>query len=68
MMEVISGKGRDHSHDNVNNFDYYDQLAEIINQINGFFSLGKSCSFNSEIGKVKLLCKYFMILSPRCAE
>ena len=38
----------------LNNFDYYDQLAEIINQINGFFSLGKSCSFNSEIGKVKV--------------
>jgi len=34
----------------LNNFDHYDQLAEIINQINGFFSLGKSCSFNSEIG------------------
>ena len=51
----------------LNNFDHYDQLAEIINQINGFFSLGKSCSFNSEIGKVKLLCKYFMILSPRYA-
>ena len=43
----------------LDSFEEYEQLADIMNQVNGFFALGKSCSLKgSEVGAIPTMKEY----------